>query len=86
MTLVVRLQSKRRKPMPPDTRFLRLEGKMNVYDFTCPGCGAGGEIGVPKDSTRLFGHGCGVLFIQTLARDYAEPKLTVVNDPKGAQA
>jgi hypothetical protein len=63
-----------------ETRFLRREGRFNVFVFTCPTCGADGEVGVPKDSGRLFGHGCGTLFIQQRPVGmYAEPRLVVVN-------
>jgi hypothetical protein len=63
----------------PDTMFIKTRGKYNVYSFTCPGCGAEGECGVPKGSSRLFNHGCGTLFIQRCPTGlHAKPRLVVV--------
>ena len=64
-----------------ETKFLFSESGFNVFTFTCPTCGAAGELGVPAKSTRLFGHGCGTLFIQQLPTGkwlYEKPRLVVV--------
>ena len=69
------------------TKFIRHEGKYNIYEFDCPVCEVFGETRVKDDSHKLFAHGCGLLFIQRLPRGmFAQPKLEEIIPSQGGQA
>lgn len=54
--------------------------KRNIYEFTCPNCGASGEAGIPADCRTLIDHGCGQLFIQQQPYGmFGKPSLVPVN-------
>jgi hypothetical protein len=58
------------------------EGRFNVYNFVCEGCGSEGELKVPVDmSSVLCPEGCGARYIQWTNPQSASPELMCVVCP-----